>query len=306
MATPSWELHTPVALFIFNRPETTRLVFNAIRAARPRQLFVVADGPRPGRQQEAQLCREARSIFDSIDWDCTVQREYAATNLGCRERVTSGITWLFQQVDEAIILEDDCLPDPTFFRFCSELLERYRNDKRIAQISGVNFQFNRPRPHHSYYFSRYNHIWGWASWRRAWELHDHNMTDWPSTRSSEWFANLLSGPAEHTYWIDALDRIRAGQLDTWDCQWTLSCWQHRLLTVIPAVNLVSNIGFGPDATHTPITNRYAAMTTTAMTFPLLHPDVIQANQAADDYTGRTMFRSTSLLSRLLARLRGLA
>lgn len=306
MARPLWDLATPVALIIFNRPETTKRVFSAIRTARPRQLFVVADGPRPDRPQEAHQCQQARAIIDEIDWDCTVQRNYADTNLGCRERVASGLTWLFQQVDEAIILEDDCLPDPTFFRFCSELLERYRNDIRIAQISGVNFQFDRSRPHHSYYFSRYNHIWGWASWRRAWELHDHNMTDWHSIRSSEQFANLLSGPAERAYWIDALDKICAGQLDTWDCQWTLSCWQHRLLTVIPATNLVSNIGFGPYATHTPIANRYAAMTTQAMNFPLQHPDVVEPDQASDDYTGRTMYRPASFLSRLMGRLRGLA
>lgn len=267
---------------------------------------MVADGPRAWKEGEDERCRAARSVIDAIDWDCQVITNFAVENMGCKLRMSSGLDWVFQQIDEAIVLEDDCLPHPTFFRFCAELLERYRNEHRIAQISGNNFQFGRSTQPFSYYFSRYNHIWGWASWRRAWELYDPTMSDWSALRSSDLFSELLSGAVERAYWIDALDRVYAGQLDTWDCQWTLSCWRHRLLTVIPAVNLVSNIGFGPGATNTPVANRYAAMATQTMDFPLRHPADVHPNLTADDYTGSTMFRPASLVSRLLARLRGVA
>src|SRR6185369_14461868 len=167
-----WALTTPVAFIIFNRPDTTEKVFAEIARARPPKLLVIADGPRAGRAGEADRCAATRAIIDRVDWDCKVLTNYSDVNLGCKNRVASGIDWVFEQVPEAIILEDDCLPDPTFFRFCEELLIRYREDERISQICGANFQFGRKRSNDSYYFSRYNHIWGWASWRRAWQHYD--------------------------------------------------------------------------------------------------------------------------------------
>lgn len=297
-------LATPVAFIIFNRPETTRRVFAAIREARPRTLLVVADGPRSHREGEAEPCRQARAVIDSVDWECQVLTDYASENLGCMRRVSSGIDWVFRNVDEAIILEDDCLPHPTFFRFCSELLDRYRHDPRIAQICGVNFQFNRHLPCHSYYFSRYNHIWGWASWRRAWQMNDNEMAAWPGYRSTGQLAGILSGEREAAYWTEVLDRVYAGEIDTWDCRWTFSCWRHNLLSVIPAVNLVSNIGFGPGATHTPTPNRYAAMETGPMVFPLAHPPAVERGAREDDYVGNTMFVKPSVVERIMVRLRG--
>lgn len=303
MGRLSWDLKTPVVLMIFNRPETTHQVFEAVRAVRPRQLLVVADGPRPLNQGEVERCRETRAIIESVDWDCQVLTNYSSENLGCMRRVSSGLDWVFQEVDEAIILEDDCLPHPSFFRYCSELLEYYRNESQIAQICGANFQFNRCQLPYSYYFSRYNHIWGWASWKRAWESHDNEMTDWPDLRKSKLLENILSGKKETTYWTDVLDRVYAGEIDTWDCRWTLSCWKNRMLSVIPSVNLVSNIGFGPGATHTPVPNRYASMETESIAFPLCHPSVIEVDSEADDYTGKTMFRTPTMTDRIINRFR---
>jgi hypothetical protein len=162
-----WHVNTPIAFFIFNRPDTTARVFEAIRQAQPSKLLVVADGPRSTRPGEAEKCAATRAIIDQVDWECEVLTNYSDVNLGCRHRVSSGLDWVFEQVEEAIILEDDCLPHPTFFRFCEELLEWYRHDHRIVAISGDNFQNGHQSGEFSYYFSRYVHIWGWATWRRG-------------------------------------------------------------------------------------------------------------------------------------------
>ena len=174
-----FQLTTPVAFLIFNRPDTTARVFEAIRQAKPPKLLVVADGPRPDRPDDVEKCKAARAIIDRVDWACEVLTNYSDLNLGCGKRPATGITWVFEQVEEAIIFEDDCLPHPSFFRFCEELLNYYRHDERIMVISGNNFQFGRNRTDDSYYFSRYNHIWGWASWRRAWEYFDYDLKLWP-------------------------------------------------------------------------------------------------------------------------------
>lgn len=303
MPLPHWELETPVVLLVFNRPDTTRLVFEAVRAARPRQLLVVADGPRAGREREAQLCREVRGVIDGVDWHCEVLTNYAEQNLGCKRRVSSGLDWVFEQVDEAIILEDDCLPHPSFFPFCRELLERYRNEPRVGQIAGVNLQFGRSKVSESYYYSRFNHIWGWATWKRAWVLNDNDMVHWPDFRDAGRLNDLLSSRKQAAYWAEVLNQVAAGGIDTWDCQWTLSCWRHALLTVIPAVNLVANIGFGPGATHTPVPNRYAAMKVEPMRFPLVHPSLMQPNAAADAYTLKTQYCDYPLIPRLIAAVR---
>ena len=303
MSKHVWQFDTPIALFIFNRPDTTLQVFNIIRAIRPRHLLIVADGPRLNRLEEADLCRESRLVVNGIDWYCNVDINFASVNLGCKQRVSSGLDWVFNQVEEAIILEDDCLPDKSFFPFCQQLLEKYRNEYKIAQISGVNFQFGRLTSPFSYYFSRYNHIWGWASWRRSWEIHDQTMNAWPDFRDRHGLDKMLSNKSEVSYWIDVFNRVYSGEIDTWDCGWTFTCWQHGLLSVIPSVNLVSNIGFRPDATHTPVPNRYASMKTGFLNFPLVHPIDIGANCKADDFTGKTMFREPSFVQRFFMALR---
>ena len=170
----------PVVLIVFNRPEVTKIVFERIRQARPGLLMLVADGPRERRQGEPDACRQVRQIVEHVDWPCEVLKNYSDTNMGCGARVASGIDWVFQHVEQAVILEDDCLPDPTFFRFCEELLDRYRYEERVMQISGSNFLFGRRAVEVSYYFSRYPLCWGWATWRRAWRHFDFNMQTWKS------------------------------------------------------------------------------------------------------------------------------
>ncbi len=286
-------MRSAVAFLIFNRPKHTRRVFEEIRRARPGKLLIVADGPRDDR--ERAVCEETRAIVNEIDWRCEVLTNYSEANLGCKNRVASGLDWVFEQVEEAIVLEDDCLPDPTFFRFCDELLERYRDDDRVVHVSGNNFQFGKLRPNASYYFSAVNHIWGWASWRRAWKSFDVTIRDWPCVREGDLLSGLWGDTSIARGFRDSFDRVRAGTLDTWDSQWTLACWLANGLSILPTVNLVSNIGFGDGATHTRSPRSICAnLPTTAMQFPLVHPHEIVRDRNADIETLERLANSKNL------------
>lgn len=297
-----WKLNTPVAFVIFNRPDTTRQVFTEIAKARPSKLLVVGDGPRPNRSGEATRCAAARAVIERVDWDCEVLTNYSEVNLGCRRRVSSGLDWVFDTVEEAIVLEDDCLPHPSFFRYCEELLKKYKNEERIAQISGVNFQFGRRRSEYSYYFSRYNHIWGWASWRRAWRSYDVGISSWPELRRGEWLETWIGDRRVGEYWRGIFDRVSSGEIDTWDYQWTFACWRRGALTILPEANLISNIGFGSDAAHLNSVNEFARMDLGALQFPLRHPPCIERNSKADAYTDRRHYGIRPLVYRALAKL----
>jgi hypothetical protein len=278
-----FQLTTPVALIIFNRPDTAARVFNEIAKAKPPKLLVVADGPRHHRVGEAERCRQTRAIIEQVDWPCEVLTNFADTNMGCKMRVSSGIDWIFEMVEEAIILEDDCLPEPTFFRFCQEMLSRYRDDERVSMVSGGNLQFGRQRGSASYYFSRYTHIWGWASWRRAWKHYDRDLTLWPKYRDEGWLESSFSSKGEQAYWRNSFEAVHNGSLDTWDCSWTFTCLLKGMLQVAPNVNLISNIGFGPEATHTQVVGIHANMATEPMIFPLIHPDAVLQDCKGDQF-----------------------
>ncbi len=294
-----FQLTTPVALLIFNRPDTTARVFEAIRQAKPPKLLVVADGPRADKPDDIEKCKAARAIVEGVDWDCEVLKNYSDLNLGCGKRPATGITWVFEQVEETIILEDDCLPHPSFFRFCQDLLDYYRNDQRIMAISGDNFQFGRKRTEYSYYFSRYNHIWGWASWRRAWKYFDYDLKLWPKIRKENWITSILENRKVVKYWTKNFQRTYEGDPTVWDYRWTFACWIQNGLTILPNVNLVSNIGFGEDATHTIASkSRVANLPVKEMNFPLKHPPFLLRHVEADDFTDRNLFDS-SLFSRFL-------
>jgi hypothetical protein len=241
-------LSTPVAFLIFNRPDLTETVFRAIARARPAKLLVVADGPRSAA--EAEKCRQARAVIESVDWDCEVLTNFSEDNLGCKQRVASGLDWIFSSVDEAIILEDDCLPAPSFFGFCEELLDRYRHDMRIMHVCGSNFLAGREQIDQSYYYSRYSFCWGWASWKRAWKFYDPEMKSWPHFQQQGLIEKIFEDPDEQSYWTNILASTFNGEIDTWDFQWFYTCFAQGGLTVVPSVNLVSNLGLRPDATHT--------------------------------------------------------
>ena len=239
----------PVALFVFNRPKLTSQVFERVRAVRPRRLLVVADGPRPTRPEDVQLCEATRKIVTSPDWQCDLLTNFAEENLGCRGRMASGLDWVFQQCSEAIILEDDCLPHSSFFRFCSEMLSHYREDARIMHVTGNNFQGGKHRGDGSYFFSRYPCIWGWASWSRAWRYFYSTFPSWPLARKDQWLESILENPLELKYWTSIFDRVYRGEINSWAYQWVFTCWSQSGLSIQPNENLVSNIGVGTDSTH---------------------------------------------------------
>jgi hypothetical protein len=274
-------LETPIALIIFNRPRLVEAVFAAIAEAQPRRLFVVADGPR--FSEEAENCHEARSVINRVDWNCEVMKNVVDLNLGCRQRVASGLDWVFSQADEAIILEDDCLPGPSFFRFCETLLDRYRHDERVMEIAGSNWQLGQSRTEYSSYFSKHSHTWGWATWKRAWQHYDEKLTLWPKLKGTEDWARMWDDPREMEYWESILDRVYEGEIDTWDYQWQFAMWCRNGLSAVPNVNLVSNIGFGRGGTHTTRSRHPLAGLPTRSLEEIRHPPSVTAHKEADKF-----------------------
>lgn len=282
---------TPIALMVFNRPEPTRLVFQAVREARPARLLLVADGPRAGRAGEAELCAQVRRIVGEVDWPCQVSTNFSEENLGCGLRMASGIDWVFELVEEAIILEDDCVPHPTFFRYCQELLDKYRDDTRVMHIAGNNSGIAGSRSDASYYFSRYTHCWGWATWRRAWRSYDFDVLRLDEAVSGGRLEAMFARAYELRGWLERFRQVHGDRAKhTWDYQWTFACWIDGGLSILPNRNLISNVGFGPDATHTTDSDSsFACLPVVAMEFPLRHPSAVERDVLADERAQREIF-----------------
>jgi hypothetical protein len=298
-------MKTPVIFIIFNRPTKTEKVFAAIRQAKPEKLLVIADGARGDRSGEVEKCEATRAIIDRVDWDCQVLTNYADTNLGVKNRVASGLNWAFTEVEEGIILEDDCLPDASFFPFCEELLERYREDERIGIISGLNLQFGRQRSDCSYYFSRYHYSWGWATWRRAWQHFDLDMKMWAMIRDGNWLKDIFNGDlyAIH-YWNIIMQGAYENELKTWDYAWLLSFWSQNYLSVVPNANLIDNLGFDGEGTHTFDPNsKFANLATQSISFPLKHPPFVIRDLQADSFTQKTLYTDLNYVNLFKSRLK---
>jgi len=278
-------LQTPVALIIFNRPAKTRIVFNEIVKAKPSKLFIIADGPRPEHPEDIEKCAEVRVIVDHVDWECEVFKNYSETNLGCGNRPATGISWVFEHVEKAIILEDDCVPNPTFFDFCDELLERYGNDQRIMMVGGSNTLFDKTPIDYSYFFSKIPAcLGGWATWRRAWKHYDMEMKLWPLLRDTDWLLDFLGDPLAVKFWYKTFNMAYEdrGNVDYWDYQWAFACWVQNGLVILPNVNLVSNIGCDEEGTHTRSPNNILSkIPTVEINFPLSHPPYVVRNREAD-------------------------
>jgi hypothetical protein len=301
-----YKLNTPVAFFIFKRPDATARVFETIRQVKPPKLLVVADGPRRDRALEAELCEQTRSIIEKVDWDCEVLTNYSSENLGCKTRVSSGLDWVFDTVEEAIILEDDCLPDLTFYPFAEELLSRYRDDNRVFSITGNNVQFGRKRTDYSYYFSRYTHCWGWASWRRAWKYFDVEMKLWPEIRDSNFLSDILGDPQTVKIWKQTLEMCYEGKLNSWAFLWIFTSFIHNGFNAVSQTNLVKNIGHGIGSTHTDDVNSpYNNMAIAPIEFPLQHPPFMIRDSIADQFTQDTLYDyAPPLCKRIYRKLTG--
>jgi hypothetical protein len=298
---------TPIIFLIFKRPAETARVFEEIRRARPTKLFLVADGPR--NEEERGLVEKTRAIVEKVDWPCEVLRDYSTKNLGCRRRVWSGIDWAFSQLpndtDGAIILEDDCLPEQSFFTYCGELLQKYAKNEQVLHIGGTCFQQDNPKlstalspelstPHakpyyaqNSYYFSRIAQIWGWATWKRAWKLYDGSMGSWKGLKNSHSIRSAFPSRLSYQYWEHMFDRMAANEMDTWDVAWTYTVFKEHGLCIMPKVNLIKNIGGGAGATHK--INTFTDLETTPLVFPLTHPQTTAVSDAADNFTYKKIY-----------------
>jgi len=295
---PPYPLTTPVLFLIFNRPDKTQKVFNAIRQAKPKQLFIATDGPRPDREGEIEKCQKARQIATSVDWDCEVKTLFRDKNLGCKIAVSSAIDWFFKNVEEGIILEDDCLPSQSFFWFCQELLKYYRNDTRIVQISGNNFQFGRKKREGSYYFSKYAYLWGWATWRRAWRYYDVDMKSFEKFKIENQINNIFRIKQQQKYWMKNFQLAYDGKIDTWDYQWVYTCLINNGLCIMPNINLVSNIGFGTDSTHTKGESSIFSNMETEETAEIIHPEFVSADQEEDLLNSKLCFSNKNIFERV--------
>lgn len=281
---PVSPVDTPLLLIAWRRPHALRQVIDAIRALAPTRLYVACDGANPARAGEADKVAATRAVIDSeIDWPCQIERLDSQTHQGCRLGVSSAVTWFFDHVEQGIILEDDCVPHPDFFRYCSTLLERYQHDTRVWCISGCNFQNGHWRGEGSYYFSHYNHCWGWASWRRCWQHYDDDLSQWPALRDSGLLGTIFHDPLERHAWSAVWQRLADdNQPDSWAYRWTFSCLANGGLTALPNRNLIMNVGFGEDATHT--TERTEPNPTAEGLGTLIHPRFVLRDAAADRHS----------------------
>jgi hypothetical protein len=293
-----------VLFMIFNRPELTLRVFEEIRRYAPARLYIAADGPRPGIARDKGDCLRAREVAGMVDWDCEVKTLLRDSNLGCRAAVSSAIDWFFQHEEEGVILEDDALPGEDFFRFCAELLERYRFDTRVTMISGDKFLSVRKRLEYSYSFSRYTLIWGWASWRRAWRHCDFNMKLWPEVRDKKLLFNVLDNRRQVAYWSRIFERSYKGETNAWSHSWLLATWLQDGLVILPRVNLVSNIGFGQNSTHTRGKSVLAGLGTGQIDFPLKHPPFVLRDKIGDRFIDKRLYSYPRIYKKIINILYG--
>jgi hypothetical protein len=294
-------LDASVLLIMFNRPAHALRVFEQIRAVRPKSLFLAVDGPRASKPAEADLVRQCQEITNRVDWPCQVHTLFRYENRGCKQAVSEAIDWFFDEVEAGIILEDDCLPDPTFFTFCTDLLTRYANDNRVMHIGGANLAAGQWWGNDSYLFTKVCHVWGWASWRRAWQHYDLSMRTYPAQRDSL-LTHQVTNKASSAFWRQAFDDVYANKIDTWDYQWVYSIWAAGGLCILPAINLITNIGFDAQATHTKFVTKFSEIPAYALS-PIHHPKNVQEQDEATDWLFRTLYTPPSTLAVWLERVK---
>ncbi len=274
-------MRSPILFLIFNRPDTTIRVFEAIRQAQPPRLYIAADGPRVTRPSDLMLCAETLEIVSQIDWDCKVKTLFREDNLGCGKAVSGAIRWFFENEEEGIVIEDDVLPHPDFFLYCDELLEKYRYTDSVKFISGRNALLGKSIGDESYYFSAFNNVWGWAAWRRTWSIYDFTLESKTLFQFKKALDFYFVDKGVKRFWKTIFKQMKFGQIDTWDYQFTISLWFNRALSILPNKNLIKNIGFGEDATHTIVEDEALMNLDYYPILPLKYPTLIVQQKAAD-------------------------
>lgn len=290
--TPPHPLNTAVLFLVFNRLDTTKQVFEAIREAKTPRLYIAADGARDRKEGEAEKVQAVRDyIIQNIDWECEVKTLFREQNLGCKMAVSGGINWFFENEEMGIILEDDCLPSQSFFWFCEELLQKYKDDMRVWHIGGVS---TLPETillnNDSYYFSEFNHIWGWASWASRWKMYDVDIHRFPEFKQEKYIKNILKDRLSQYFWLNNFESVYFQQIDTWDYQWCFTTWSNGGISIIPTVNFITNIGFGIDATHTSDSNnKLSKMQKKDINFDLIHPRIMMPNVIYENYSAKYLY-----------------
>ncbi len=298
-------LETPVLFCVFNRPTTTKLVFEAIRSVKPKYLFIEADGPRKDRESDHKNCAEVRNLISNIDWDCEVKTLFREENLGCQRAVTGGINWFFEHVSEGIILEDDCLPTTNFFYYCQEVLQRYRDDTRVVHVNGNNY--NSPYVHespYSYHFTYIPQVWGWATWRRAWSKFEETMAMLPQFDHPLFFKHAGLTATDYKKIRTRWYKVYNGTMldNVWDYQWHFINLLEGSLVVSPVKNQVSNLGFSGEATHSPLVNPLKAqLPVFEMEVPLHHPPCLFIDEKLNQYY-KEMMINESLFTKVRRKL----
>lgn len=266
---------TPILLLVFNRPQTAQKVFDEIRKGKPKYLFIAADGPRHDKPDDKVKCEATRQIIHQIDWDCELKTLFREENRGCGRGPAEAITWFFEHVEQGIILEDDCLPDLSFFSFCEELLTKYKFEERIGMICGTNPLISWQQKKESYIFSKIGFNWGWATWRRAWKNFDYNATLWSTHDGKQEVKSFLNNDEYFNHFSAEFDSYFAEvRRDVWDFQWLFCRFYHKSYSIVPSVNLITNIGFNEDATHTFYEKDLLSdLLKLSINTPLIHPQI---------------------------------
>ncbi|KOP39509.1 MULTISPECIES: hypothetical protein [unclassified Flavobacterium] len=281
---------TPILFLIFNRPDTTKVVFDEIKKQKPKYLFIAADGARSNVIQDAKKCKITRDlVLEGIDWDCEVKTLFRDENLGCGLAVSQAITWFFDNVEQGIILEDDCLPHPSFFNYCHELLEKYKENQNIFAINGSNLLQGKKVGDASYFFSDYVFVWGWASWRRAWQHYDFDFKHLENFKVNNLIKRIDDRTVFKKYWIPIFEKVLNKEIDTWDYQWSFSIWNNQGIVIAPNTNLISNMGFGVNATHTTGQSPFENLSTQDIG-KIIHPKNIKVDKTADRYISDNCFK----------------
>ncbi len=285
-----YQTKSAILFIIFNRPDTTLLVFNEIKAARPKRLYVAGDGPRSSKPGEDVLCSQTRDTIKQVDWECEVKTLFRETNGGCKEAVSAAVNWFFEQEEEGIILEDDCLPAKSFFRYCDTLLEKYRHDHRVRHITGCNLQHGNKWGNSTYYFSNVSHVWGWAGWRRVWNDYDKELTAYGKQEARRHLYDIFQEPILAEAWSDIYNKQKDGKINSWAFPLTFINFFNNGLCAIPNENLISNIGFGSGATHTVDEKSLNANIPLSEVGEITHPVFILPEKQADLFSMNYEFK----------------
>ena len=285
---------TPILLLIFNRPDNLTKIIKILEKIKPSKIYISADGPRFHNSEDSKLCKDSRKLFSKLNWKCKVKKNFLGKNYGCRDAVSKGISWFFRNEKCGIILEDDCLPSKDFFKFCEKNLRKYYKHYRIGCITGNNFQ-NKVNIRETYYFSRYPHCWGWATWSRAWKKYQKDINFWPNYKNTEDWRNYFDDSIEQRYWTKIFNNTFLKKIDSWAYPWTISLWKNKMLTITPKSNLVKNVGFNHDATHTISSLDDMKYKTKSLVGKWKSPKKIEINIKNDEYVFNYHFKGKNYI-----------